>query len=458
METTERAAEAVAAVAGAVDALVRLPAVGLSAAELQDHVVAVAPQVARLTGWLRAAEGQLQQVVGGELPTADGGRRSVAGWLADVEHATPSAVGRELKISAALRSLPLVADAVLDGLLTPDQAAVLSRLVGRIERDALAESQPQLIAVAAPLDPVELARWVRELIATHCEPELDAQEQRGRDRRYLQTSREADGSLRGRFVLAAEDSEALLTVLEPLARRDGLSDTRSSGQRRADALVEVCEQVLRHGDLPDSGGQRPHLAYVLPAEWAAARAAEAACRDCGARCEVHRPPSFADTVAASTPDGAGVPASHACAVAAWTGPQTRSRMEALLCDARISRVLLDTFGQVTGLEALQDTVTAAQRRVLAARDGGCSVRGCTRPPAMCDAHHLDSRADGGPTTLGNLVLLCRRHHVLWHLGKIGLSRLHVPWRDAHRVDAPRGGPPPSEWLGFPAPAGAHASG
>ena len=57
----------------------------------------------------------------------------------------------------------------------------------------------------------------------------------------------------------------------------------------------------------------------------------------------------------------------------------------------------------------------------------CVARGCTRPPAMCDAHHLRSRADGGPTTMENLVLLCRRHHVLWHLGALRLAQLHVPW-------------------------------
>ncbi len=46
---------------------------------------------------------------------------------------------------------------------------------------------------------------------------------------------------------------------------------------------------------------------------------------------------------------------------------------------------------------------------------------------MCDAHHLIERSQGGPTSLDNLVLLCRRHHVLWHLGKLTLRDLHVPW-------------------------------
>ena len=170
---------------------------------------------------------------------------------------------------------------------------------------------------------------------------------------------------------------------------------------------------------------------MLPADWAAARQAEATCRACGPRCADHTAPTFQDTVAAAVPGAGGragaVRAEQACATAAWTGPQTRTRIEALLCTARITRVLLTPTGQVRGYEPLRDSITPAQRRALAVRDVTCVARGCTRPPAMCDAHHLRSRADGGPTTLDNLVLLCRRHHVLWHLGKLQLHQLHVPW-------------------------------
>jgi hypothetical protein len=69
----------------------------------------------------------------------------------------------------------------------------------------------------------------------------------------------------GSFLLPTADAESLLTALEPLARSTGLSDDRSAGQRRADALVEISEQVLRHGQLPDAGGLRPQLAYIVPA-------------------------------------------------------------------------------------------------------------------------------------------------------------------------------------------------
>lgn len=424
-----------AALGPVVAALVQEPVVGVAVAELQSRIALVAPQVDRLTGWLSLASGQLQTLTGGTVPTPEGGKRSVAGWLAEQRRETPSMVGSQLRTSTLLRSLPLVTAAVLDGMLTQGQAAVLSRLVSRFSDEALAEAEPNLIHVAARLNPAELAAYVRDLIATHCEPALDDEAADAAGRRFLQTSRDG-GLLRGRFALPAEDGEALLTALEPLARRDGLGDSRTAGQRRADALTALAEQVLRHGDLPDHGGLRPQVSYVLPADWAARQADRASCPIC-ISCPDHRPPSLADTVAASLPGMPGVPAEHACAVGAWTGPQTRGRIEALLCDARITRVLLNELGQVTGMEKLTKDVTPTQRRALAARDGSCAARGCTRPPAACDVHHLTRRADGGDNSMNNLVLLCRRHHVLWHLGKTTLRDLHVPWHP----DATSTGPP-----------------
>jgi hypothetical protein len=49
-----------------------------------------------------------------------------------------------------------------------------------------------------------------------------------------------------------------------------------------------------------------------------------------------------------------------------------------------------------------------------ARDRRCRFPGCGRPHTWCDAHHVTHWADGGDTALGNLVLLCRRHHRLVH--------------------------------------------
>jgi hypothetical protein len=51
------------------------------------------------------------------------------------------------------------------------------------------------------------------------------------------------------------------------------------------------------------------------------------------------------------------------------------------------------------------------RRAVTLRDQHCQFPGCTQPPAVCQIHHLTPRADGGPTSLGNLALLCRFHHL-----------------------------------------------
>jgi hypothetical protein len=61
-------------------------------------------------------------------------------------------------------------------------------------------------------------------------------------------------------------------------------------------------------------------------------------------------------------------------------------------------------------------VPPAIRRALVVRDGSCRFPGCGRSHTWCDAHHVTHWADGGPTALSNLILLCRRHHRSIHEG------------------------------------------
>jgi hypothetical protein len=394
-----------------VEALLRVDLSGLDQVGLQAAADGLRGLIGRLTGRLdqvlaeldvRCA-GQVRSNVGSDGPAL---YQSVQGWWRDTATVTGAQAGRDVRRAGILRSLSVLSDAVVSGVLAPEQAAVLCRLHGRIPLDALLDSQEQLVQVARELNPEALARFVRHLIATHCEPELDREQHRAHERRYLQLSHEPDGTVRGRFVLAAEDAEAVLTVLEPLARPQGLADKRSAGQRRADALVEVFTGAATWMDLPQAGGQRPQLSYVISEQWASR--------------------SPVPTLAEQLTQAPGA-VSRCGASAAWTGPQTRARIDAVLCDARINRLLVTATGAVVELRSLTDQITPAQRRAVSARDRHCIAKGCTRPPAFCDVHHLIARADGGPTTVENLVLLCRRHHVLWHRGSIGRHDLHTPW-------------------------------
>jgi len=65
---------------------------------------------------------------------------------------------------------------------------VLTRLIGKIDLAQLLACQAALIEVAAGRHPQALAVWVRELIATHCEPQLEHDERTAQDKRYLQTA------------------------------------------------------------------------------------------------------------------------------------------------------------------------------------------------------------------------------------------------------------------------------
>jgi len=401
-----------------LDALLSTDLSTLDQDGLQERAVAVQRTINRLTGHLHDVLGELHQQGQGNVVANLGTEhapvyRLLQHWWRDEMKLTGSQAGRQVRHAATMRELPVIAQAVRDGWLQPEQARVLARLHGRINLQDLQDCQPHLVEVAQPLDTDALGRFVSHLIATHCEPALEADQDAARERRYLQLRTDPDGTVHGRFLLAGEDAEAMLTVLEPLARKGQEGDDRSAGQRRADALVDVFAAAANWMDLPHAGGQRAQVSYVITSEW----------------CAGEQPLGLPEALQrAGTADGiqTGALARYA-PDGAWTGPQTRSRVEAVLCDARISRMLLDPKGVILSLESLTDSITTAQRRAVSIRDRHCVAKGCTRPPAFCDVHHLTHREHGGATSIENLVLLCRRHHVLWHLGKISHHHLHLPW-------------------------------
>jgi HNH endonuclease len=84
----------------------------------------------------------------------------------------------------------------------------------------------------------------------------------------------------------------------------------------------------------------------------------------------------------------------------------------LACDA--SRVVMwhRADGQTPDVGCRTRTIPPALRRALLHRDRGCRFPGCGVPTGQ--GHHLRHWANGGPTTLHNLALLCRRHHRAVH--------------------------------------------
>ena len=63
-----------------------------------------------------------------------------------------------------------------------------------------------------------------------------------------------------------------------------------------------------------------------------------------------------------------------------------------------------------------DDIPVHLRRLVSLRDQGCQhPGGCDQPASRCEPHHVQHRADGGPTSLTNLKDFCFwHHHVLLH--------------------------------------------
>jgi hypothetical protein len=155
-------------------------------------------------------------------------------------------------------------------------------------------------------------------------------------------------------------------------------DDRTAGQRRADALGEVCRLALHTTALPDHGGDRAQLVVTVKFD-PLARALGSGHLDTGDR----------------------------------LSPEAVRR---LACDARILPAILDGAGQPLDLGRERRLISGALRRALVLRDGGCAFPGCDRGPTWCAGHHVIHWADGGVTNLQNAVLVCDRHHRVIHQG------------------------------------------
>ncbi len=84
----------------------------------------------------------------------------------------------------------------------------------------------------------------------------------------------------------------------------------------------------------------------------------------------------------------------------------------LACDAATLTMRHGASGQILDIGRKTRTISPALRRALTTRDRHCRFPGCSA--GHCDAHHVRHWANGGPTKLDNLVLLCRRHHRAVH--------------------------------------------
>ncbi|MGH2572968.1 MAG: DUF222 domain-containing protein [Actinomycetota bacterium] len=308
------------------------------------------------------------------------GHLSAASWLASTFKVAWGTAREQLRIARALEEMPESRRALEEGELSMSAVRVL--VAARdADREAFRESETTLVEAArihSMQDLQRVAAYWRQ--AVERDYALDSDE-KVRAQRRLHASVTFLGMVRVDGNLDPETGETLLTalraVLDAESRSSSQGDDRTQTQRRADALGEICRQWLDLAERPNVGGEKPHVTVTVDAD---------TLRDAGTvRSELDH-----------------------------VGPVQPAVAKRLSCDASVRRVVMAGPSEPLDVGRRTPVIPPAMRRAVIVRDRHCRFAGCDRPHTWCDAHHVVHWADGGPTALPNLVLLCRRHHRLVH--------------------------------------------
>jgi 5-methylcytosine-specific restriction endonuclease McrA len=357
-------------------------------------VVATAPRVAELdrlgdeiaelSAHLDAATARLLALIR-EFDARGGwsrGFRSCAEWLAWRVGLEPGAAREWVRVARALGTLPRLADALARGQLSYSKVRALTRV-------ATPETEGRLLAVGRAGTAVHVERIVRgwRQLDRRAEARLATRQHAGRG---VHIHRDDDGTVVLRGRLDPETGALLLRALdaarETLYQRSrapvgasvadpGLAPP-TRAQQQADALGLLAESALHHELDPGAPGERYQVVVHV------------------------------DAAVLADPEAPGQSELEE------VGHVPAGTSQRLACDA--SRVVMrhDEHGRPVEVGARTRTVPPALRRALGHRDRTCRFPGCE--VRVGQAHHVHHWAQGGPTTLSNLVLLCRRHHRAVH--------------------------------------------
>jgi len=353
------------------DRVAELDRLGDEIAELSAHVEAA---TARLLDLIREFDAR------GGWNT---GFRSCAAWLSWRVGLDLGTAREKVRVARALGTLPLLGHALSRGELSYAKVRALTRV-------ATPETEERLLGVGRGGTAAHVERIVRgwRRVDRHAEAR---EAKRQHASRALHVHQDEDGTVVLRGRLAPEVGALLLRALdaarEALYQRtrgveaatrlaDPIEDRPTMAQQQADALALLAETALHQGLDPGAPGERYQVVVHV---------------DASALADPDQPGQSV------LEDGVHVPAEMS---------------RRLACDA--SRVMMrhDPDGRLLEIGARTRTIPPALRRALHHRDGACRFPGCGLP--FGQGHHLRHWAQGGPTTLSNLALLCRRHHRAVH--------------------------------------------
>jgi len=284
----------------------------------------------------------------------------------------PGRAKRLVAHSNSLAGMPTALDALSDGLISADQVRQLI-LAHDTNPEIYVDHEAGLVEAIAPLTVGGTARAVDYWRQTVNEERFEADVAGLHDRRRLHLSQTFEGMGRIDGWLDPEGFAYVKAALDAATPPPAKGDDRTPARRRADALVDLARLALDRGDLPESGGEKPHLTVLVNLDVLTGQG--------HGTCE--------------TEDGIVLP---------------RSTIERISCDASVSRIVMGPNSEPLDVGRKTRVIPPALRRAVIARDRHCQHRGCGQPAKWCDVHHKKPWSQGGATKLANLELQCRYHH------------------------------------------------
>ncbi len=276
---------------------------------------------------------------------------------------------------------PLTGAAAAEGLLSDGNIDAIIDAMRKIPSLHHDTAERQLLDLALVAKPRQVRTAATRILAHLCPdgPEPDDGEPPRDPERTCRLHKKRNGDWRLEADVDTMSGEFMDSVIDALSKRrtgDDGPDTRSTAQRRGDALVDVFGMAMNSPELPTQAGERVHVTVTLPFETLRTQMGKATL-------------NLEEQITA------------------W-----EARLWA--CDCTVIPCCLSEDGDVLDLGRAKRLITPGQRRALYFRDRGCAFPSCTQPPRNTQGHHIVHWDKGGPTNLANLCLLCEHHHRLVH--------------------------------------------
>ena len=327
---------------------------------------------------------------------------SCAHWLSWRTGDDISTAREKVRVARKLTECPRVQQAFAEGRVSYSKVRAITRIV-------TPDNEQTLLEYALEGSTSQLERIVRSY--RRLAPAEQEQSTRQHDRRYLSYHHDDDNMLVLRGRLPPEVGAVLIKALRCAEEVAG-EDSAEPSQRLCDALGEVAGAALDRGLAERAGKARPRSYQVL------VHVDEAVLRQKQeqGRCEVEGPIGVsAETCRRLACDAPILEVRDA-------GPCNHAGHEGHGCEQDEEGCGHEDKSCKLHLGRSQRRAGAALERAVRVRDKGvCQFPGC-ESRGFLHLHHVTHWADGGPTDLDNLALLCSYHHRAVHEGGFSVGR------------------------------------